>query len=585
MDSIVVELKCLRVCWQKSKKEQPTDRGGTAVGRAGLHVGPHCLAFQTALLKHGGRAIVLGPLAKILPWHGRRERRVIMDLDLMVNMFDKASTTMEPYTNSLILVSIIFVIFFIVKICQKSTVPERPPGPKTWPIIGNIHQLGDKPHRSVAELSKKYGPIMSLKLGTMTTIVISSPEVAKEMFLKHDLTFSSRTFPDAARVSNHYKHSMIWLPVGPKWRGLRKIAVVQVFTNHQLDSSQGLRQRKVGELVDHVRHCCEKGQVVTVGKAGFTTTLNLLSNTFFSIDLGSHDSSSLLEFKDIVWAMIELGAKPNVSDFFPLVRHLDLQGVLKKTSVYFDKMVEVFDRIIEKRLSDGIAVKDDVLSTLLKLVEDNELSLEDVRHMLMDLFAAGTDTTSGTLEWAMTELLRNPEKMSKAQEELDQKIGKNTTTIQESDISKLPYIQAVVKETFRLHPPVPFLVPHKAENDVQLCGFFVPKDAQIWVNVWSIGRDSNVWPNALSFLPERFLESEVDFKGRSFELLPFGAGRRMCPGMALAHRMVHLMLATLLHSFNWKHAHGLSPADIDMEEKFGITLQKVQPLQAIPFIR
>ncbi|KAH9623276.1 hypothetical protein KSS87_022238 [Heliosperma pusillum] len=493
---------------------------------------------------------------------------------------------MEPYILSLILISII-LIFFVIRICRNSTKSKSPPGPKPWPIIGNIHQFGDRPHCSVAELSKKYGPIMSLKLGTVTVIVISSPEVAKEMFLKHDLTFSSRTFPDAIRASNHHKHSIVWLPVGPKWRDLRKIAVLHLFTNHRLDSSQGLRQRKVGELVDHVRYCCEKGQVVSIGKAAFTTSLNLLSNTFFSIDLGSHDSSSLQEFKDIASALLELGAKPNVSDFFPMVKYFDLQGLSRKGSIYFEKMVGVFDRIIEKRLSEeGRIVKDDdVLGTLLKLVEDNELSLEDVRHMLMDLFIGGTDTTSGTLEWAMTELLRNPEKMAKAQEELDQIIGKNTATIQESDISKLPYIQAVVKETFRLHPPGPFLVPHKANKDVKLCGFFVPKDAVIWVNVWSIGRDSSVWPNALSFLPERFMEREVDFKGRSFELIPFGAGRRICPAIPLAYRMVHIMLATLLHSFNWKHAHGLSPEDIDMEEKFGMTLQKVQPLQAIPFIR
>ncbi|XP_074263217.1 cytochrome P450 76T24-like [Silene latifolia] len=506
-----------------------------------------------------------------------------MDLVLMVNLFDKVSTTMEPYTISLFLISVIFVIFFVLKICRNSTKSKLPPGPKAWPIIGNIHQLGDKPHRSVAELSKKYGPIMTLKLGTMTIIVISSAEVAKEMFLKHDLTFSGRAFPDATRVSNHHKHSMAFLSVGQKWRYLRKIAVVQVFTNHRLDLSQGLRQRKVGELVDHVRHCCETGKVVSVGKAAFTTTVNLLSNTFFSIDLGSHDSLSLEEFKDNVWHVLELFGKPNVSDFFPLVRHLDLQGVLRKVSVYYNKVIEVFDRIIEKRLRDGFAVKDDVLGTLLKLVEDNELSLEDIRHFLMDLFIAGTDTTSSTLEWAMTELLRNPEKMAKAQEELDQVIG--TAPVKESDISKLPYIQAVVKETFRLHPPTPLLVPHKAEKDVKLYGFSIPKNALIWVNVWSMGRDSSVWPNALSFLPERFMESDVDFKGRNFELLPFGAGRRICPAIPLVDRMVHLMLATLIHSFNWKHAHGLRPEDIDVEEKFGLTLQKAQPLQTIPLIR
>ena len=186
----------------------------------------------------------------------------------------------------------------------------------------------------------------------------------------------------------------------------------------------------------------------------------------------------------------------------------------------------------------------------------------------------------------MTELLRHPEKMTQAQTEIDKVLGKGEArSIEESDISNLPYTQAIVKETLRLHPPAPFLIPHKTESDIHVCGYHVPKNAQIWVNVWSIGRDSGIWVNPELFMPERFLESEIDFKGRNFELLPFGTGRRMCPGMSLAHRMVHLMLATLLHSFNWKLDHGLDPEDVDMEEKFGMTLQKVQPLLAIPLPR
>ncbi|KAK9742862.1 hypothetical protein RND81_03G201400 [Saponaria officinalis] len=494
---------------------------------------------------------------------------------------------MEFYTLSLVVIPIILTIISFLKFSRKTTTLNLPPGPKTWPVIGNIHQLGNKLHQSVAELSRKYGPIMSLKLGAVTTIVISSPQVAKQIFTIHDLAFSGRTCQDAARVSDHYKHSVVWLSVGHKWRELRKIAVVQLFTYHRLDLSQGLRQRKIDELVEHVRHCCEKGEAVRVGKAVFTTTLNLLSNTFFSVDLGSHDSSDSQEFKDIVWGLLELGATPNVSDFFPLVRHLDLQGVFKRTCRLSDRMFAVFDRIIDKRLSDRSTTNDDVLGVLLKLVEDNELSLDDVRHMLIDLFIGGTETTSSTLEWAMTELLRNPEKMAKAQDEIDNVVGNNNNhkSIQETDISKLSYIQAVVKETLRLHPPGPFLVPHKAVKDVNLCGFFVPENAQIWVNVWAIGRDPSVWQDPLSFSPERFLDNDIDFKGRDFELIPFGAGRRICPGIPLAHRMLHHMLATLLHSFNWKHAHGLSPQDIDVEEKFGIALQKVQPLEAIPFTK
>ena len=202
------------------------------------------------------------------------------------------------------------------------------------------------------------------------------------------------------------------------------------------------------------------------------------------------------------------------------------------------------------------------------------------------MFIAGTDTSSVTLEWAITELLRHPEKMAKAQTEIDEVLGNDRSrSIQESDVSKLPYVQAIIKETLRLHPPAPFLLPHRANKDVELCGYYVPKNTTIWINVWSMGRNPHIWADAESFTPESFLGSEIDMKGRNFEFIPFGAGRRICPGMPLAYRMMHLMLATLLHRFNWKLDNELNPKDIDMEEKFGITLQKAQPLQVIPILR
>ncbi|XP_057250330.1 cytochrome P450 76AD1 isoform X2 [Beta vulgaris subsp. vulgaris] len=487
---------------------------------------------------------------------------------------------MEYYT-----ITLLFIIFTIsifgTKILSKS---KLPPGPTPWPIIGNIFKLGDKPHRSVAELAKIYGPIMSLKLGSITTIVISSPEVAREMFLKHDLDFSGRANTDALRAANHDQLSMVFLPVGPKWRNLRKIATVQLFTGKRLDASQIIRQKKVDELIEYARHCSERGLPLNIGKAAFTTTLNLLSSTFFSMDLASHVSSDSQEFKDLVWQMMVEGARPNVSDFFPIVKEFDLQGVLRRATYCANKMLGIFEEIIEGRLRNPKDTKDDVLDTLLKLVEDKELSLDEVKHLLFDLFAAGTDTTASTLEWAMTELLRNPDKMAKAQNELDEVFGKGVI-IQETNISKLTYIQAIVKETYRLHPAAPFLIPYKAEKNVELCDYFVPKNTQLWVNVWSIGRDPRVWPNPLMFSPERFIGRDTDVKGRDFELIPFGAGRRICPGIPLAYRMLHLMLATLLHSFNWKYHDGENSKDIDVEEKFGITLQKAQPLQAIPLAR
>ena len=197
------------------------------------------------------------------------------------------------------------------------------------------------------------------------------------------------------------------------------------------------------------------------------------------------------------------------------------------------------------------------------------------------LFVAGIDTTSSTLVWAMAELLHNPIKLLKVREELQQVLGKNGQ-VEESHTSKLPYLNAVVKETLRLHPPAPFLLPHKSNDDVELAGFTVPKNARILVNVWSIGRDPSIWTNPNLFEPERFLEREIDFKGKNFELIPFGAGRRICPGLPLASRTIHFMLASLLHHFNWKLADEIKPEDIDMNYNFGFTLHKAQPLRVVP---
>lgn len=183
----------------------------------------------------------------------------------------------------------------------------------------------------------------------------------------------------------------------------------------------------------------------------------------------------------------------------------------------------------------------------------------------------------------MAELLHNPEIMQKARKEVTQVIGKSNE-VKESDISRLPYIQAIVKETLRLHPPVPLLLPYIAGNDVEVNGYTIHKGNQVLINAWSISRNPEFWDDPLSFQPGRFLESNVDFKGRDFEYLPFGAGRRICPGVSLANRMITLMLVALLHSFDWELPKGVTPETLDMSEQYGITLKKLVPLSAVPVL-
>ncbi|CAO2815851.1 unnamed protein product [Amaranthus hypochondriacus] len=426
---------------------------------------------------------------------------------------------------------------------------------------------------------------MTLKLGSITTIIVSSPEVAKEMFLKNDQNLCNRTIPNSVKASNHDKFSMSWLPVSTKWRNFRKILAVQLLSTQRLDASQTLRQAKVQQLLEHVRECCDKGQPVDIGRAAFTTSLSLLSNTFFSKELANHNSSLSQEFKKLMWCIMEEIGRPNYADYFPILGYIDPFGVRRRLTSHFDRLIQVFQDIILERLSMEACKASnngDVLDALLDLFKQKDLSMDEINHLLLDVFNAGTDTTASTLEWAMAELIKNPEKIEKAQAEIEQVLRKGGSIIEESDILELPYLQAIIKETLRLHPPTVFLLPRKAEEEVTLYGYIVPKNAQILVNLWAIGRDPKVWQKPDVFLPERFLACDIDVKGRDFELLPFGAGRRICPGLSLAYRMLNLMLATLLQSYNWKLEDGIIPKDLDMNEKFGITLQKVKPLQLVP---
>ncbi|XP_076941160.1 cytochrome P450 76T24-like [Bidens hawaiensis] len=471
--------------------------------------------------------------------------------------------------------------------------PQLPPGPYPYPIIGNLLKLGNNPHLSLAELSKRYGPLMSLKLGSKTTIVISSPEMAKEFFHKHDQAFSSRSIPEIARVKNHLTRSIVFLPVGDHWRKLRRITQECLFSVQRLDASEQLRMQKVEQLVDYVSQCSMKEKPIKIGEVIFITILNILSNMLFSTDFSQYDSKSSHEIREVISGLMEGGGKPNVADFFPILASLDPQGLVSDADHYYDKLFAFFDSIIDKRLQrransplndNDISTKNDVLDLLLDInfKDGTELSVFDMKHLFLNLFLGGTDTLSATLEWAMTELIRSPNKMEATRLELKKHMHNNEKTLNERDINQLPYLQAVIKETFRLHPPVPFLIPHLAIHDVEVQGFVIPKNAQIFCNNWAIGRDPKVWSNPNEFMPERFLEAKIDYRGQDLELIPFGAGRRICPGLTLAHRELHTVLGSLIHNFDWKLEGNMRAQDLDMEEKFGLSLPRNVPLTVIP---
>ncbi|KAG9441544.1 hypothetical protein H6P81_017398 [Aristolochia fimbriata] len=495
--------------------------------------------------------------------------------------------------------AVLFSVFLVFLIAWRFFIKSRttpgsklagkvlPPGPVPAPIFGSLFKLGNEPHVSLTELAARYGPVMSLRLGRVTTVVVSSAAAAKEVLQKHDQKFAGRSVTDSIRVPGVDDSSVVWAQPGPLWRRLRSLCNTCVFNSQRLDASRGLRRRKIDDLVAHVDDRASSGKPVDIGKIAFVTTLNLMSNTLFSVDAVDVDSEAAQEFKDLISALLEEGAKPNIVDFFPFLRPLDPQGIRRKMTSYRVKLDRIFEKQIREReasrAASGYQSRNDFLDALLdqKDINGAEFSPMELKSLFADLFIAGSSTSSDTVEWAMAELLRNPEAMARARTELRDAIDPGRE-VEESDIPRLPYLQAVVKETLRLHPAVP-LVPHRAVTDGEISDYSVPEDTRVIVNLWAIIRDGKVWEDPARFKPERFLDSKLDYRGQQFEFIPFGGGRRMCPGMPLANRMVHLMLASLLRSFAWELPTGMKAHDLDMREKFGLTIQKSVPLVAVPF--
>lgn len=264
---------------------------------------------------------------------------------------------MEPllhmllFTISILLLSLLVVFGVRLRSSGNKTLLRRPPGPRGVPVLGNLLQLGRRPHESLCEMSKVYGPLMSLRLGCATTIVASSPEMAREILQTNDKTFANRPVPDAVDSQPNLEGTLAWVPGDHRWRIRRRICSTQMFSVQSLDQLQHLRHEKVQQLVEHVRKQCAEGRAVDVGSLVFATALNLVSNTIFSVDMVDPAGfETAQEFKDLVWRIMEDAGKPNLSDYFPALKRFDLQGLRRHIRVSYARMHLIFDRIIAKRL-------------------------------------------------------------------------------------------------------------------------------------------------------------------------------------------------------------------------------------------
>nr|AKP92850.1 flavonoid 3'5'-hydroxylase [Osteospermum hybrid cultivar] len=480
------------------------------------------------------------------------------------------------------------VVFYVLVNLRTRNPNPLPPGPTPWPIVGNLPHLGPLPHHTLAAFAKKYGPLIHLRFGFVDVVVASSPAVASQFLRDNDLNFASRPPNSGAKHMAYNYQDLVFAPYGPRWTMLRKICKDHLFSSKALDNFRHVREEEVAILTRILASAGEStvklSQLLNVCTAN-TLARMMLDMRLFGDGNGSGDPKAD-EFKDMVVELMTLAGKFNIGDFIPMLDWMDLQGVTTKMKKVHDRFDSFLDNILdEHKIRKG--AHDDMLSTLISLKEGEGGKLSDIeiKALLLNLFSAGTDTSSSSIEWTMAELIRNPQLLKQAQEEMDIVVGRDRL-VTESDLTQLTFLHAIVKESFRLHPSTPLSLPRIASESCEVNGYHIPKGSTLLVNIWAIGRHPEVWADPLEFRPARFLpggeKPGVNVKVNDFEVLPFGAGRRICAGMSLALKMVHLLIATLIQAFDWELANGLDPERLNMEEEFGISVQKAEPLMVPP---
>ncbi|GMH01230.1 hypothetical protein Nepgr_003069 [Nepenthes gracilis] len=482
---------------------------------------------------------------------------------------------------SLIFIAAVLKIFLSNK--ARKPKPNLPPSPPKLPLIGNLHQLGKMPHRSFNKLSQKLGPIIFLQLGEVPTVVVSSAAMAKQVMKTYDLPFSSRPQLFSAKWLFYGSTDIVFSPYGSYWRHIRKICILELLSTKRVESFGFARAEEVSRLIHRIE-VDSSPRIVNLSEKLRLYANDVLCRVVLGRNFSEGGDYNRHGFQSMLEDYQELLGGFSVGDFFPSMEFIHTitghKSRLKKTFQRFDKF---FDELIEERLDPGRnkTREKDLLDVLLDVHKDGSsempLTMNNVKAILLDMFAAGTDTTFIVLDWTMTELIMNPRVMKQAQAEV-RSIIPQREQVSEKDLHQFDYLKAIIKETFRLHPPVPVLVPRESIQDVAIDDFEIPGKTRVFVNVWEIGRDPKSWENPEEFNPDRFIGRDIDFKGQDFELLPFGAGRRVCPGIALGVVAIELALARLLHRFDWELPLGVQAEDLDLTEVFGITMHKITDL-------
>ncbi|XP_020572423.1 3,9-dihydroxypterocarpan 6A-monooxygenase-like [Phalaenopsis equestris] len=490
----------------------------------------------------------------------------------------------SPYL-SLLLLPLCFLIlnFFITR--SRKTPKPIPLSPTSLPIIGHLHLLHPPLHQSLHRLTSRYGPIVKLRLGSTPAILVGSADATKELIKTHDQDLADRPIFTAVRHFAYESSGFAFAPYGPYWRFMKKLCMSELLSSRTVDGLAYIRRRELLALLRTLAAKSAAAESIDLSKELIRMTTSVIAG----MTTGTASAGDSEAARKAVKGVAEIIGSVNLGDFIGFLSIFDLQGLRKRMKEVRDNFDALMERIMASkeasRKSCGVGVdgNKDLLDILLDAAEDREMEIqlttENIKSFILDVFTAGSDSSAATTEWALAELINHPEQLKKAREEIDNTVGKDRL-IDESDIQNLIYLQAVVKETLRLHPAAPMAM-RKATKEIKHGEFELRKGNTIIFNVYSVNRDPKYWDEPLEFRPSRFLEDgELSYKGMHFHYLPFGSGRRMCPGVTLAVQVITVALAALIQCFEWGGKEKL-----DMSEGPGMVILRAKPFVCFPKTR
>nr|WRH08269.1 xanthotoxol synthase [Angelica dahurica] len=500
---------------------------------------------------------------------------------------------MDPVVISLLLAfPIVFLYIFFYRQKRVGGL-SPPPGPRGLPFIGNFYQIYKSPcaHECIYNLSKRYGSLMTLHLGSVPVLIVSSPKMAQEVLKSQDLIYCSRAVMTGTKKLSYNGLDMAFAPYGDHWRHVRKLCTLELFTQKRAQLNfRPVREQEVARMIARLSEVAASSKQVNV----YECVTNMATSIITRVAFGKRydeDNLGREKFNRMVADIETMFAAFFVEDFFPMFSWIDrLSGIRAVLDRNFKEMDMFYQELIDEHLKPDRpeSSTEDLIDVMLKN-RGTLLTMDSIKAILLNVFSGGIGTTGSALVFAMTALMRNQRVMKKAQEEIRRVIGKKGN-VDEDDIQNLPYLKAIVKETLRLYPPGPLLIP-RVTMDSSILGedkdhmYMIKPNTIVYVSMWSIGRDPKIWENPLEFMPERFLDRpDFNYTGQQFEYLPFGAGRRICAGIIIGQNNVEVALANLLYAFDWEPPAGMRIEDIDDQPCNGLTLAKKNPLYLRPKI-